>query len=205
MSRRRPRQGGIYFPEILAILALMGLALAGAAPSARRVIARELGEITASQIVSEIRLHRSETVASGVGRAMVFARRSDAEWTITVVLDGDGDGVRADDRRRGIDRIVDGPQAVTDRFGGARLGFHPSLTQLRSPPPTSAPLGDLDDPVRLGLGDVISFNPRGTITSGTIYLTDGSERQLAVVLYGQTARLRLWEYDLSLGRWKARF
>ena len=189
---------------MLGVLALMGLLLVGAAPSARRAIAREFTEISAHQLVSELRLRRGEAVACAVSRALVFSRNGEGEWVVALVVDGDGAGVRADDMRRQVDRVLEGPQAFVDRYGGARLGFHPSLRELRSPPPTNAPLGALDDPVRLGLADLVSFNPRGTITSGTLYITDGTDRQFAVVLYGLTARLRVWEYDLSLRRWLPR-
>lgn len=203
--RRRPDPGGASLVEATVVVALLGLLLAGAVPAARKAIAREEAELAPRLVTGEIRERRSETIATAVARALMFERAADGEWMVSFVTDGDGDGVRIDDVRRGVDSVVEGPMAFVDRYGGARLGFHPRLTQLRSPPPTSAPLGELDDPVRLGLSDTLSFSPRGTMTSGTLYMTDGLERQFAVVVYGMTSRIRVWEYDLGMRAWRRHF
>ena len=68
----------------------------------------------------------------------------------------------------------------------------------------TTPLAPLRDPVRFGRSDLITCNSRGVLASGTVYLTDGSDRQGAVVVYGATARVRIWEYDLGARRWVMR-
>ena len=56
--------------------------------------------------------------------------------------------------------------------------------------------------MRFGRSDLISFGPLGTASGGTLYLTDSRHRLYAVVLYGRTARVRVWRYDTREGRWK---
>jgi hypothetical protein len=36
-------------------------------------------------------------------------------------------------------------------------------------------------------------------------MTDGLERQFAVVVFGMTGRIRVWEYDLGMRAWRPRF
>jgi hypothetical protein len=60
----------------------------------------------------------------------------------------------------------------------------------------------VDDPIRFGRGDLVAFSPLGSSSSGTIYLTDGRSELWAVVLYGATARVRVWRFDRTAGRWR---
>ena len=167
----------------------------------QRSLQRREAPTTARRAASERRLRRSQAVgrANAVGIAL---RRRGATWFVSAHEDGDGDGIRTDDMNRGIDRRIGDVQRFDDRYGEASPGFLPDLESLRSPPPVSQLLADLDDPVRFGRSDVISCGPRGTMTSGTLYMTDGRERQLALVVYGATGRLRLWEYDAARGAWR---
>ena len=202
--RHRPAGSGVTLAEALVVAALAALLLAGAAAAARRQVAVEEVPATASALVSEIRVIRARAIATGVTQGMVLRHSSASAWQVSLVEDGDGDGVRADDLARGIDRVRVGPEDFATRYGGAWPGFHPSLSELSSPPPGLQPLGALEDPVRFGRSDTIACNPRGVLTSGTLYLTDGTARQGAVVVYGTTARLRTWNYDLALRRWNLR-
>ena len=57
-----------------------------------------------------------------------------------------------------------------------------------------------DDPIRIGSTDLLSFGPLGTATSGTLFLTDRHTRLYAVVLYGRTAKIRVWRFSMETGR-----
>ena len=59
-----------------------------------------------------------------------------------------------------------------DRVEHVRPGF-PDRGPFRAPPPGSGPLRDLDDPVKFGRSDLVSFSPLGRSSSGTVYLEDG--------------------------------
>jgi hypothetical protein len=58
-----------------------------------------------------------------------------------------------------------------------------------------------DDPIRFGRSDLVSFSPRGTSSSGTLYVSDGRLAAAAIVLYGGTGRIRIWVYDRERGAW----
>ena len=68
-------------------------------------------------------------------------------------------------------------------------------------PPGGAPLAPGADPVRFGRSDIITFSPGGTSSSGTLYVSDGRDTVVAVVLYGGTGRIRIWSYRRERARW----
>ena len=201
MTRLGRRGGGLG--EALVTLALASLLLAGAASVSGRILRRARAPAAARAAASELRRARAEAVSRQRNVGLRFERLPGGAWSAELVEDGDGDGIRTADIRRGIDRVREGPWRVRDRWG-VEPGFVRGLTSLRSPPPDQQPLGSLDDPLRFGSTDIVSCSPRGTITPGTIYLTDGLERQFAVVAYGSTARVRVWEYVLPRGEWVLR-
>ena len=200
-GRRRSGETGLSLVEAFVAAGVLAGFAAVSCLTLQRAIHRFEAPCAARRALSDLRLRRAQAVARARSVAVVF-RRAGGAWVVAIHEDGDGDGVRADDMRRGIDACVDGPEVFDRRYGSARPGFLPGLVDLRSPPPSSEPLGPLEDPVRFGTTDVVSCGPRGGMTSGTLYLTDGRERQLALVVYGPTGRLRLWEYDRKTRTWR---
>jgi hypothetical protein len=187
----------------LVVLAVAALLAASGTLAVRRQISRQQPVAAARRFASELRLRRSEAIARARRQGLVFEEMA-GEWLVSLHEDGDGDGLRADDRRRGRDPLREGPMVFERRYGALGPGFLPALEELSSPPPSSRPLGDLSDPVRFGRGDVVSFSPRGSATPGTLYLHDGDLRQLAVVVHGGSSRVRIWEWLSSEDRWVRR-
>ncbi len=202
-SRPRPVAAGHFLPSALIALAIIALLAASGTLAVRRQIMRQQPLAAARRFASEVRLRRSEAIARARRIGLVFEETEEG-WLVSLHEDGDGDGLRADDRRRGRDPRLDGPDAFRRRYGALGPGFLPTLEELSSPPPSSRRLSNLDDPVRFGRGDVVSFSPRGSATPGTLYLTDGDMRQLAVVVHGGSARVRIWEWDSGQGCWLRR-
>ena len=102
-------------------------------------------------------------------------------------MDGDWDGVRADDIASGRDPRVGGPFPLGSGADGVRIGINPGVP---APPPESGMLDPASDPIRFGPSRMVSFSPLGTATAGTFYLA-GEVRQAAVRVTGGTARVRL--------------
>jgi hypothetical protein len=59
----------------------------------------------------------------------------------------------------------------------------------------------MDDPVVFGSTDVVSFSPLGDASSGSLYVSDGHGSGAAIVLYGPTARVRVYRYDAAREEW----
>jgi hypothetical protein len=55
--------------------------------------------------------------------------------------------------------------------------------------------------VRLGTSKVLSLNPDGTASSGTLYVHGRDRSQYAVRVLGVTARIRVLKFDFVKGRW----
>ncbi|MEM8964333.1 MAG: GspH/FimT family pseudopilin [Acidobacteriota bacterium] len=114
--------------------------------------------------------------------------------------DGDADGVR----NRDIDDGTD-PQVFrtvhTDRHGRlVRFGFPPDLEPTDPGDPRSK-LERLDDPIRFGSSDLASFDPRGTSSPGTVYLTDGESHLFAVRVDYRVGKMRILKYDAKQRIW----
>ena len=128
--------------------------------------------------------------------AVRFARQSPV--TFTVVVDGDGDGVRADDIAAGIDRPIRAADRLEDHFHRVRFGISGPLTGIDDAPGLTA----ADDPIRFGVADQLTFTPVGTATGGTAYLTSRAGVQFAVRISGITGRARVLRYDHGRAAWR---
>lgn len=197
------RRRGATVPETLVAAALLGLALAGGLGLVAAIAGRTRSSAGAHAVAAELRRLRSEAIARARNMGLGLELDGEGTWRVSIVEDGDGDGLRSDDLRRGVDRVREGPVAAVSRWG-VQPGFMRGLAELRSPPPSETPLADLSDPVRFGTRDLVSCGPRGTITPGTMYLTDGRERQMAVVVAGGSGRVRVWEWRQGSRDWMLR-
>ena len=129
---------------------------------------------------------RSIAARSAVYTAIRFERGADGNWVYSLYVDGNHNGVRADDIRRSIDRRIAGPLRLDAGAAGVWVGIHPSVP---APPPGSGTL-DPSRPIQFGNSAMLSFSPLGTATPGTFYLA-GEMRQAAVRVTPGSARVRL--------------
>lgn len=118
---------------------------------------------------------------------LVFREGVEGVWA-RLYRDEDGDGVSAEDIRRGVDRPLSG--ATLLREAGARTSIPAAVTV----DPAGRPLPP-GDPVRFGRGDTLSFGPLGTATPGTLYLASGDQREVfAFRTAGVDGRIRAFRW-----------
>jgi hypothetical protein len=168
----------------------------------RRAVARQEAVVAARAVAADVARCRREAIGAARRLGLVFTRGTEGEWHVALHEDGDGDGIRADDVRSGRDPVREPSRPFSARYGAGRPGFLAGLDELTSPPPQQRPLPSLDDPIRFGSGDTVTFTPQGAVSAGTLYLTDGLERQLAVVVHGSAGRVRVWEFHPPTGTWR---
>ncbi len=198
MTRRGAGEGGFSLPETVLALAVVGLLLATGAPALTRALSRARVAAAARELAAEMARLRSAAITSRRRVAMRFVSVG-GRYVYTSYADGDGDGVRSDDIAQGRDPRIAGPRDLASRHTGIDLGF---LDQpIPRVPPGAGVLLPGSDPVRFGPSDTISFTPRGTSSSGTLYVSDRRETVLAIVLYGHTGRIRVWRFDRRAWRW----
>ena len=122
---------------------------------------------------------------------------SDSDYAFAPYADGNGNGVRTADIRRGVDRPVGSPQQLWHDFPGVRFGLLPDL------PDVDGGANGGTDGVRIGTARLLSMSPNGTATSGTLYL-QGRRAQYAVRVLGATGRTRVLKYDTGARTWISR-
>lgn len=190
---------GMTLIEALIVTALVGMALAVAVPALSSL--REQGRTAAGARVLAMELHRMrwESVARRRAAGLWFAR-GPAGWEWHLVEDGNGNGLRTAEIASGVDTEISGPHRLHPRVEGVSLGFPPGGPFPEIPPGRGTIAGN-DDPVRFGRSDLIAFSPLGRSSSGTLYVTDGGRGLYAIVLFGPSARVRVWRYDAQGGTW----
>ncbi len=189
---------GFSVAELLVVLFLGALALLIALPSAAYVSREGKARAGARQIAVTFGSMRWKSVATRKSRGMWFEKQKDA-WVWWEVEDGNGNHLRVSEIRRGVDPIRSGPHRLGDDVSRVELGF-PPIGSIPRIPPSGGTIAT-DDPVQFGSSDIVSFAPTGSASSGTLYLSDGSRALYGVVLFGPTARVRVWRYDAERRRW----
>ena len=169
-----------------------------AAPALFAALSRGRVTAAARDIEQEMTRLRSEAIASHRSVAMRLTW-SGGRYVYAFYADGDGDGVRADDVASGHDALLRGPRDLPSSYEGIDFGL--LLEAIPEVPPGSGVLPPGSDPVRFGRSDIITFTPRGTSSSGTLYVSDGRDAVAAVVVYGATGRLRIWRFDRDRWTW----
>lgn len=134
-------------------------------------------------------LARSRAIARGANAGVKFIAE-EGEWFYAIYDDGDGDGVRNDDIRRGIDRPFRSRERLLEHCRYASIAL-PSKAIVA---PDGEKVPPSSSPVRFGMSTIASFSPLGESSPGTIYLTDDAGEVWCVRVYGGSARIRLLRF-----------
>lgn len=193
-------RNGFSQVELLVVLALLGLAAMIGFPAATDRLASARASAAAREMAMTLHGLRWRAVSSNASHGLLF-RQDAAGWHWFVVRDANGNGLSAAEVRSGTDLTVSGPHRCGDRVQGVYPGF-PPIPRVPRVPPRSGAITNLADPLQFGSSNLVSFSPFGTASSGTMYLTDGRHALRAVVLFGPTARVRVWRLDTREGRWR---
>lgn len=192
------RASGFSLIELMTVVAIVGLVVVVTIPAFGKMRRRAALLAATAELRSVFHLTRSRAIARNVNCGLKFTRVH-GQWRFAVYEDGDRDGVRNDDIRKGTDRMVSGPRTVFRDSGIIDIG----LLDIPIRDPDGDPLGPNKSPVAFNRSAICSFSPYGESTPGTIYLTDGGRDLWAVRVYGATAKMRVLRYDRGTRKWKA--
>ena len=196
---RRP-QAGRTLVEMLVALSVMAMMAVAGAPTldeARRAAALRGSTGRLWGMMVRCRAH---AIMRQRATALVFERDGTSGWRCFIAEDGDGDGLRRDDLASGRDRVI----GEVLELGGATAGLG-ILHSVPVPDPDGSGRlgGDLDDPVRAGRGDIITFTPGSTATPSSVYLTDRHARMRVLRVYGGTARVNSLVWRAGWRKWRS--
>ncbi|HUP60847.1 MAG TPA: GspH/FimT family pseudopilin [Thermoanaerobaculia bacterium] len=190
------KRNGYTLTELLTVLAILGMITLATVPAFTNLRRRSAVRAAAGTMRSIFHLTRSRAIARNVYCGLKFQKSGD-RWTFAVYEDGDRDGIRNDDIKRGIDRRIGLPREVLDGSSLVSIGLPGSKIK----DPDGDALQPHASPVQFGRSTICSFSPLGEATSGTIYLTARGRDLWAVRVYGATAKMRVLRYDAEAKRW----
>lgn len=185
--------------EVTAVLAVLAIGVAVALPAASLIRDRGKTQAGARYLATLFAARRWTAVAQSRSEGLHFVF-AEGEWGWREVFDGNGNGLRTVEIGSGVDRYGSPRTLLDDRVQGVHVGLLPDRWVPEAPPGRDL-LPPGGDPVRFGRSDIVSFAPDGRASSGTLYVTDGRRELWAVVLFGPTARTRVWRWREDLGRW----
>jgi prepilin-type N-terminal cleavage/methylation domain-containing protein len=194
------RRSGFSLAELLVVLMLVGLCAVVFTPGAAEMLSDARTAAGAREMAMRFQELRFKSVSRRRSHGLFF--QQDARgWFWQAVRDGNGNGLRTAEVRSGVDPTLSGPRRLEDSVEGVTLGF-PALRPIPGIPPRGGALSALGDPVKFGRSNLVSFSPLGSSSSGTLYITDRRATLFGVLLYGPTARVRVWRLDRGTRRWR---
>jgi prepilin-type N-terminal cleavage/methylation domain-containing protein len=181
----------IVATTILVILATMAVPIVFYSVEYSRAAA------AARYVAGRIGVARLEAVKRSTNVALRFEVQ-DGHYRFGTYADGNGNGVRNTDITSRIDFPLVPAEYLEAHFSGVTFGLHEGVL------PVSADDSLLDgDPIRVGRSDLLSFSPRGSATSGTVYIRGEGRQQFAVRVLGVTGRVNVLRFDFQNRRWTA--
>ena len=181
---------------VLAVMALMTVAGIPTLDEARRAAA--LREVSGRLWGMMVRC-RAHAIMRVKATALVFERTGDGGWRCFIAEDGDGDGLRRTDLATGRDRLIG--EVLHLEGSTAGLGILKDRT-IPDPSGWGRLGGDMDDPVRAGRGDIITFTPRSTATPSSVYLSDHHGRMRVLRVTPGTARVYTLVWRVGWEEWR---
>jgi type II secretory pathway pseudopilin PulG len=180
---------GFQLAELTVSLAVLTLLVLLGAPSLVQASGDMRLRLAAGELAGVLHLARASAVRLDANVAVKFRTAQDGTVTFTLYRDGDGDGVLNRDIDSGVDRPLGPPRRLDNLGRGVGFGFPPG-----PPPADPGSPGHLlapGDPIRFNSSDLASFSSLGTSTPGSLYLTDGVKRLLAVRVANRAGKVRI--------------
>jgi hypothetical protein len=159
---------------------------------------RSLDEVRTRSAARYLAQRAIDARFAAIKRSTVTGLRFEAaspDYRITSVSDGNGNGLRTADLQGGVDRTLTEPERLDFHFSGVAFGILPGVPDADGQPANGS------DGVRFGTSKLLSMNPDGTASSGTLYLHGRDRTQYAVRVLGTTGRVRVMKFDFVKGRW----
>ena len=190
----RGQSMGFTILELLFAVAIAGTLAAIAVPHSLRALDDFRTRAAARYVAQRLSAARFDAIKRSATHGLRF-EPAGLDYRMSMVVDGNGNGLRSADIQRGVDRTLTEPEALDRHFTGVTFGIAEGVPDVDGAPTASA------DGVRIGSSKLLALNADGTATPGTLYVRTTSRAQYAVRVLGSTGRVRVLRFDAVLRRW----
>jgi prepilin-type N-terminal cleavage/methylation domain-containing protein len=193
MSSNHRNSRGFSLVELLIVLALIALFVCITTTDLMGAQRQRDFEHFAREMLGLLESCRWKAMNERSYSGAIFHLDENHLQNLSLYLDGNANGIRTADVEAGKDLRFRGPLLLSKASGDIGAGIlNDSIPQI---PPKKGFLNPAD-PVQFGKSNIVSFSPKGDSSSGTLYLACRSQQQMfAIVVYGATARFRLWKFS----------
>ncbi len=188
---------GYSLLEVLMAMTIMVIVGGAAIPLAHSSVDRSRAAAAARYVAGRMAMARFEAVTRSAQVAIRFVGQADGFW-VQAFVDRNRNGVLTRDIAGGVDLPITANERLDYHFSGVRFGIQPNVTGIDPGPFNAA------DPIQIGPSMLLSFNPNGSSTSGTVFLHGLRGNQFAVRVLGATGRTRVFEFNFGAGTWLTR-
>jgi prepilin-type N-terminal cleavage/methylation domain-containing protein len=185
---------GYTLLELLFVVAIAGTLTTIAVPQGLRAL-DDFRTKTAARYLAQ---RLSDARITAIKRSTTVGLRFEAgspDYRVSTVVDGNHNGLRTAEITHGTDLTITTAETLDTHFAGVAFGI-----LIGVPDADGQPAGGSDG-VRTGVSKLLSMNPDGTSSSGTLYVHGRDRSQYAVRVFGTTGRVRILKYDFALQRW----
>jgi Tfp pilus assembly protein FimT len=192
------RDNGYSLPEIVVVFAILVSGTMLAVPIAQGIFASSRIRSAGHEAMIAFHLARQDAMRTGRNTAVRFEPGPDG-YRMTLYRDGNGNGVRTAEIKKGVDRAT---RTIFWDRSDVRIGI---LENVRVPDPSdpSHALTNPGDPVRFNGSNLCSFSPLGECTPGSLYLTDGKRRMAVVRVYNRSGKIRVLYFTAGDRGWES--
>jgi prepilin-type N-terminal cleavage/methylation domain-containing protein len=185
---------GFTILELLFVIAIAGTLTTIAVPQGLRALDDFRTRAAARYLAQRIADARLSAIRRSASHGLRFEPAS-PDYRVSLVADGNGNGLRTSEIQRGIDRPLTEPELLGWHFPDVIFGIQDDVPDADGRPANGS------DGVRVGSSKLLSMNPDGTSSSGTLYVHGRERSQYAIRIFGATGRVRVLKYDYVRRRW----
>ena len=185
---------GFTILELLFVIAIAGTLTTIAVPQGLRALDDFRTRAAARYLAQRIADARLSAIRRSASHGLRFEPAS-PDYRVSLVADGNGNGLRTSEIQRGIDRALTEPELLAWHFPVVTFGIQDDVPDADGRPANGS------DGVRVGSSKLLSMNPDGTSSSGTLYVHGRERSQYAIRVFGATGRVRVLKYDYVRRRW----